>query len=57
MRRPGGSAGGQIIFKKGDAGDSLFAIALGTVKIEVPSRGGRDAVFGLLQELRFGLPL
>jgi CRP/FNR family transcriptional regulator, cyclic AMP receptor protein len=41
---------GTTIFKKGDPGDSLFAIALGTVKIDVPSRGGRDAVFGLLQE-------
>jgi CRP/FNR family transcriptional regulator, cyclic AMP receptor protein len=41
---------GTTIFKKGDPGNSLFAIALGTVKIDVPSAGGKDVVFGLLQE-------
>ena len=41
---------GATIFKKGDPGNSLFAIAAGTVKIDVPSPGGRDAVFNLVQE-------
>jgi CRP/FNR family transcriptional regulator, cyclic AMP receptor protein len=41
---------GTTIFKKGDPGNSLFAIAAGTVKIDVPSAGGRDAVFNLVQE-------
>jgi CRP/FNR family transcriptional regulator, cyclic AMP receptor protein len=41
---------GATIFKKGDPGNSLFAIAAGTVKIDVPSGGGRDAVFNLVQE-------
>ena len=43
-------ARGTTIFKKGDPGNSLFAIAAGTVKIDVPSAGGRDAVFNLVQE-------
>jgi CRP/FNR family cyclic AMP-dependent transcriptional regulator len=43
-------ARGTTIFKKGDPGNSLFAIALGTVKIDVSSTDGKDAVFGLLQE-------
>jgi CRP/FNR family cyclic AMP-dependent transcriptional regulator len=41
---------GATIFKKGDPGNSLFAIVAGTVKIDVPSAGGRDAVFNLVQE-------
>src|SRR5215467_5790820 len=41
---------GTTIFKKGDPGNSLFAIAAGTVKIDVPSVGGRDAVFNVVQE-------
>jgi CRP/FNR family transcriptional regulator, cyclic AMP receptor protein len=41
---------GTTIFKKGDPGNSLFAIAAGSVKIDVPSVGGRDAVFNLVQE-------
>jgi CRP/FNR family cyclic AMP-dependent transcriptional regulator len=41
---------GTTIFKKGDPGDSLFAIAAGTVKIDVPSAGGREAVFSLVEE-------
>jgi CRP/FNR family transcriptional regulator, cyclic AMP receptor protein len=41
---------GATIFKKGDPGNSLFAIAAGTVKIDVPSAGGREAVFNLVQE-------
>jgi CRP/FNR family transcriptional regulator, cyclic AMP receptor protein len=41
---------GATIFKKGEPGNSLFAIAAGTVKIDVPSVGGRDAVFNLVQE-------
>lgn len=41
---------GTTIFKKGDPGNSLFAIAGGTVKIDVPSKEGKDAVFNLVQE-------
>jgi CRP-like cAMP-binding protein len=41
---------GAVIFEKGDPGTSLFAICKGIVKVSVPSREGRDAVFSLLAE-------
>jgi CRP-like cAMP-binding protein len=43
-------ARGITIFAKGDAGNSLFAVCAGTVRIGVPSRDGRDAVFNLAGE-------
>jgi CRP/FNR family transcriptional regulator, cyclic AMP receptor protein len=43
-------ARGTTIFKKGDPGDCLFAIVAGTIKIDVPSGNGRDAVFNLARE-------
>jgi CRP-like cAMP-binding protein len=41
---------GTTIFSKGDAGSALFAIASGNVKISVPARGGREAVFNILKD-------
>jgi CRP/FNR family transcriptional regulator, cyclic AMP receptor protein len=41
---------GTLIFMRGDPGTSLFAVCSGTVKISVPSSGGRDALFNLIQE-------
>jgi CRP/FNR family transcriptional regulator, cyclic AMP receptor protein len=40
---------GATIFSKGDPGTSLFAVCSGTVRIGVPSRDGRDAVFNLVR--------
>ena len=40
---------GATIFAKGDAGNSLFAVCDGTVKIASPSAAGKDAVFNLVQ--------
>jgi CRP/FNR family transcriptional regulator, cyclic AMP receptor protein len=40
---------GATIFTKGDPGTSLFAVCSGTVRIAVPSRDGRDAVFNLVK--------
>jgi CRP/FNR family transcriptional regulator, cyclic AMP receptor protein len=40
---------GATIFTKGDPGTSLFAVCAGTVRIGVPSRDGRDAVFNLVR--------
>jgi CRP/FNR family cyclic AMP-dependent transcriptional regulator len=37
------------IFTKGDPGTALFTIRAGSVKISVPSRDGREAVFNILQ--------
>jgi len=39
---------GTTIFSKGDAGNSLFSVCAGTVKITVPSIDGREAMFNLL---------
>src|ERR1700730_7664027 len=39
---------GSTIFSKGDAGNALFAVCRGTVRISVPSADGRDAVFNLV---------
>ena len=41
---------GTTLFIKGDPGTSLFAVCSGTVKIGVPSAGGRDAVFNVVGE-------
>src|SRR5690349_15022025 len=41
-------AAGTTIFRKGDAGDSLFAVCAGTVKISNQSSEGKDAVFNLI---------
>lgn len=39
---------GATIFRKGDPGDSLFAVCAGTVKISNQSSEGKDAVFNLI---------
>jgi CRP/FNR family cyclic AMP-dependent transcriptional regulator len=41
-------AAGKTIFAKGDPGTALFAVAAGKVKISVPSRDGREAMFNIL---------
>lgn len=41
-------ARGATIFRKGDAGTSLYAVCSGTVKISVPSSDGKDAVFNVI---------
>ncbi|MPZ36473.1 MAG: cyclic nucleotide-binding domain-containing protein [Rhizobiales bacterium] len=41
---------GTLIFARGDAGTSLFAICSGTVKIGAPSADGKDAVFNLVSD-------
>ena len=41
---------GATIFSKGDPGTSLFAVCTGTVRIGVPSRDGREAVFNLIRQ-------
>jgi CRP/FNR family transcriptional regulator, cyclic AMP receptor protein len=38
------------IFARGDPGTSLFAVCSGTIKISVPSSGGREALFNLITE-------
>jgi len=41
---------GTLIFSRGDAGSSLFAVCSGTVKISAPSADGKGAVFNLVSE-------
>ncbi len=41
---------GTLIFARGDAGSSLFAVCSGTVKISAPSADGKGAVFNLVSE-------
>jgi CRP/FNR family transcriptional regulator, cyclic AMP receptor protein len=41
-------ARGSTIFAKGDAGDALYAICRGSVKITVPSVDGREAIFNVI---------
>lgn len=41
---------GALIFARGDAGSSLFAIRSGTVKISTPSADGKGAVFNLVSD-------
>lgn len=43
----------EIIFNKGDPGTCLFIVCSGIVKIDVRSRGGKDAVFNLVKEGEF----
>jgi CRP-like cAMP-binding protein len=40
---------GTMIFARGDAGDALFAVFAGTVKISTPSAEGKGAVFNMLE--------
>jgi CRP/FNR family cyclic AMP-dependent transcriptional regulator len=39
---------GSTIFAKGDAGNSLFAVCAGTVKVSNQSSDGKDAIFNLI---------
>jgi len=39
---------GSTIFAKGDAGNSLFAVCAGTVKVSNQSPDGKDAIFNLI---------
>lgn len=39
---------GTVLFRKGDAGSSLYAVCTGTVRISAPSEQGKDAVFNLI---------
>jgi CRP/FNR family transcriptional regulator, cyclic AMP receptor protein len=39
---------GEVIFHKGDPGDTLFVITRGQVKIVLPSETGEEAVIGVL---------
>ena len=39
---------GSTIFAKGDAGNSLFAVCAGTVKVSNQSSEGKDAIFNLI---------
>ena len=41
---------GTTIFTKGEAGNSLFAVCEGSVKMTSPSADGKDAVFNLINE-------
>src|SRR5262249_54522204 len=41
---------GHVIFKKGDVGNSLYAIRNGSVKIAVPGGDGREAMFNILDK-------
>jgi len=41
---------GHVIFKKGDAGNSLYAIRNGSVKIAALGEDGREAMFNILSE-------
>ena len=39
---------GQMIFQKGDAGDSLMAVLAGRVKISTVSADGKEVVFNII---------
>jgi CRP/FNR family cyclic AMP-dependent transcriptional regulator len=39
---------GTVLFRKGDAGSSLYAVCAGLVRISVPSEHGQDAIFNLV---------
>jgi CRP/FNR family cyclic AMP-dependent transcriptional regulator len=41
-------AAGTTVFQRGDAGDCLFAVCAGTIRISNRSTDGRDAVFNLI---------
>jgi len=44
---------GEIVFHKGDPGDTLFMITQGQVKIILPSDSGEEALLGVLDEGEF----
>jgi CRP-like cAMP-binding protein len=39
---------GTLLFRKGDAGTSLYAVCAGAVRVSAPSDQGKDAVFNLI---------
>jgi CRP/FNR family cyclic AMP-dependent transcriptional regulator len=43
-------ARGSTIFAKGDPGDGLMGVVVGTIKISVPSADGRDVVLNVINE-------
>jgi CRP/FNR family transcriptional regulator, cyclic AMP receptor protein len=44
---------GEVVFHKGDPGDTLFVITQGQVKIILPSDSGEEALLGVLDEGEF----
>jgi len=38
---------GTLLFRKGDAGSSLYAVCIGAVRVSAPSDQGKDAIFNL----------
>jgi CRP/FNR family transcriptional regulator, cyclic AMP receptor protein len=44
---------GEVVFHKGDPGDTLYVIAQGQVKIVLPSDSGEEALLGVLDEGEF----
>jgi CRP-like cAMP-binding protein len=39
---------GAVIFRKGDVGSKLYAVAAGAVRISTPSEQGKDAIFNMI---------
>jgi CRP/FNR family cyclic AMP-dependent transcriptional regulator len=39
---------GTLLFRKGDAGTSLYVVCAGAVRVSAPSEHGKDAVFNLI---------
>jgi len=39
---------GTLLFRKGDAGSSLYAVCIGAVRVSAPSDQGKDAIFNLI---------
>jgi len=48
---------GNILFRKGDPGTSLYAVCVGSVRISVPSEQGQDAIFNLIPPESFSVRL
>jgi len=44
---------GEVVFHKGDPGDTLYVITQGQVKIVLPSDSGEEALLGVLDEGEF----
>jgi CRP-like cAMP-binding protein len=44
---------GTVLFRKGDAGSTLYGICTGSVRISVPSESGRDAIFNVIPSGEF----
>jgi CRP-like cAMP-binding protein len=40
---------GAILFRKGEAGSSMYAVCAGSVRISVPSEEGKDAIFNVVR--------